>query len=64
MADFSIPINAFEVPKHVTLRLPPGNREDGMRAPITIPLSQLPVETLEALIEEFATAVMAVANEK
>ena len=62
MADFSIPINAFDVPTHVTLRLPAGNREDGMRPPVTIPLSQLPDETLAQLIEEFAASVMIAAG--
>ncbi len=63
MATFSLPIVPFPVPTHVTLQMPPGKRQDGMQKPITIPLADLPNEALQALIEEFAVAVMEAAGQ-
>lgn len=62
MAEFKLPIVPFPVPSEVTLQLPAGKREDGLRPPVTIPLEQLDDHTLAALIEEFAVAVMAKAR--
>ncbi len=62
MANFSLPISPFPVPDKVTLRLPPGKRQDGMKAPIEIALADLPDEVLADLIEEFTTNVMAIAR--
>ena len=58
MATFSLPIVPFTVPDEVSLQMPVGRREDGMRQPVKIKLCDLPDETLAALIEEFAAAVM------
>jgi hypothetical protein len=62
MATFQLPIVPFDVPTHVTLRLPPGKREDGMRGPVVIALKDLPEETLAALIDEFVNAVLEAAR--
>ena len=62
MANFSLPIVPFPVPEKVTLRTPPGKRQDGMKPPIEIALSDLPDEVLADLIEEFTTNVMAIAR--
>ena len=62
MAQFTLPIVPFPVPEMVSLQLPAGKREDGMRSPITIRLSDLSDEQLASLIEEFAASVMAIAR--
>jgi hypothetical protein len=62
MANFSLPIVPFTVPDKVTLQMPAGKRQDGMRPPVELSLEQLDDETLGALIEEFAAAVMAKAG--
>lgn len=58
MPNFSFPIVPFNVPDSVTLRMPPGKRQDGIRPPVEVSLEQLDDETLASLIEEFAAAVM------
>lgn len=62
MATIKLQLEPFPVPKHVALVLPAGKRQDGMTPRPTLPLSELPDEALEALIEEFATNVMATAR--
>jgi hypothetical protein len=62
MATFQLPIVPFDVPTHVTLQLPPGKREDGMRGPVVISLRDLSEETLMALLDEFNNAVLEAAR--
>lgn len=49
----------FPIPAFVTVKLPPGKRQDGIRQPITIPLEDLPPETLNELLTEFVEAIEA-----
>lgn len=62
MATFNTKLKPFEVPTHVTLDLPAGKKEDGFKALPTLPLEALDEDTLNALIEEFALAVMTAAG--
>jgi hypothetical protein len=62
MAAFSLPIVPFAVPEKVSLQLPPGRRQDGIRGPVEIALTDLSDETLVTLIEEFTASVMAIAR--
>jgi len=62
MASIKIEIQPFPVPSHVTLVMPVGKRQDGMKQAPTLALSELTDDALEVLIEEFATNVMAAAR--
>lgn len=62
MASINLELIPFAVPHMVTVKMPPGKREDGIQAAPTIALSQLSDEALTALIEEFAATVMKVAG--
>lgn len=62
MATLPLKVKPFEVPEYVMLDMPPGRKQDG---PIGLPkiyLQDLPDEVLEALINEFAEAVMKAAR--
>lgn len=62
MASMQIEINGFPVPEEVTMKMAPGRRQDGIRQAPTFKLHELSDDTLAALIEEFATNVMAAAR--
>ncbi len=62
MATINLRLEPFQVPTHVTVLLPAVKRQDGMNPSPQIPLKELSDEALEALIEEFAANVMAVAR--
>lgn len=62
MATINLKLRPFEVPTHVTVELPAGRKQDGVKPAPTVALSELPDETLEALINEFAEAVMKAAR--
>ena len=63
MATLQFELKPFDVPKTVTVVMPTtGKREDGIQALPTIPINQVDEETLNALIEEFALAVMTAAG--
>jgi len=62
MASISLNLKPFDVPSEVTVNFPgSGNRQDGMQKLPTLKLNQLSQEALDALISEFAEAVMAAA---
>jgi hypothetical protein len=54
----------FEVPDLVTVKLPPGKRQDGIRPPVTVPLEDLPSDVLDELLAEFVEAVQLKAKGK
>lgn len=62
MATFNLEIVPFSVPDRVTLKMPAGKRQDGIRPPVEVMLPDLSDEQLAALIEEFAAYVMAAAR--
>jgi hypothetical protein len=62
MATMKLELNPFDVPDHVTVKLPPGRREDGMQALPTIALQDIDEETLASLCDEFTEAVFAAAG--
>lgn len=62
MATINLKLQPFSVPTHVTVELPAGKRQDGIKPAPTLALSELPDEVLEALINEFVEAVMATAR--
>lgn len=59
MATLPMQLIPFPVPTEVTLKVPSsGKREDGFSSPISIPISSLSSEVLEAMLAEFCEAVM------
>lgn len=46
-------LNPFSVPNYVTVKMPPGNKQDGFREAPKFHLSELSEETLNALCEQF-----------
>jgi hypothetical protein len=62
MANISLPVKPFDVPESVVLDMPAGRKQDGPIGLPRIKLSDLPEETLNQLIEEFAANVMAAAG--
>ena len=62
MASINLQLQPFPVPSMVTIAMPPGKRQDGMKPAPTMALNELPDEVLEALIEEFAANVMKAAR--
>lgn len=51
MASLQIKIQPFEIPDYVNIQVPGGDE-------VEVPISELDGDTLAAMIEEFATAVM------
>ena len=65
MATIALTLKPFPVPTEVVIEMPgTGVRQNGMKPLPTLKLNQLDVETAEALITEFAEAVMAAVNAK
>lgn len=63
MASVSLQLKPFSVPSEVVIDLPgTGKREDGMKQLPTLKLNQLAPAELEAMISEWAEAVMAAAQ--
>ena len=62
MATVQLKVKPFEVPDRVVLDMPPGRKQDGIVPLPQLALSDVPRETLEALIAEFAENVMAAAG--
>jgi hypothetical protein len=62
MPTINLKLKPFEVPTHVTIAMPPGRKQDGMKPLPTLALEDLDEETLNSLIEEFAQAVMTAAG--
>lgn len=65
MAQITVQLNPFPVPTHVTLKSEPGLRQDGFigfKQPSSIPLSDLDLQTLEALCAEFRESVLLAAR--
>lgn len=58
MATYPIEVQPFDVPESVRLVMPPGRRQDGMRALPELRLSDLPRTTIEAMCAEFASRVI------
>lgn len=62
MATINLQLQPFPVPTHVNIVMPASKRQDGMKPAPTLALSELSDEALEALINEFAEAVMKAAR--
>jgi hypothetical protein len=62
MVSINLVLQPFPVPTDVTIQMPPGKREDGMKAAPTLKLSDLNEETLAALCDQFTNAVFAAAG--
>lgn len=58
MVTVTLKLEPFPVPTHVTVQMPAGKRQEGMKQPPLLALSDLSDETLAALIEEFTENVM------
>lgn len=56
-ASLEVELKPFNVPNFVILKPEVGKREDGMKEPISLPLSQLSAGTLEKMCEEFTREV-------
>jgi hypothetical protein len=63
MASINLEILPFTVPDEVSIKMPgTGKREDGIKPAITMKLSDLEVDSLIALCEEFTNNVFAAAG--
>jgi hypothetical protein len=62
MATINLQLQPFPVPTHVTISMPAGRKQDGIKPLPTLALTDLSDEVLSALIEEFATNVMKAAR--
>ncbi len=62
MATLSLELVPFPVPNEVSIKMPAGKRQDGMKPLPTLALEDLSTEALEALLSEFCEAVMAKAK--
>ncbi len=62
MATLPLKIKPFDVPEYVLLDMPPGRKQDGLQGLPKVRLEDLPDDVLEALITEFAEAVMKAAR--
>lgn len=59
MASIEMKLKPFSVPNFVIVEEPPRLRQEGFKQPRSIPLSEVPVATLEAMCAEFRAAVLA-----
>lgn len=59
MATIPLQLIPFDVPAVVLGQLPPGRREDGIRAAPQYRLEDLPKETVQELIDEFTKTLWA-----
>ncbi len=57
MATIETKLNSFVVPNFVTIQQSPGRRQDGIKELPSIPVSQLPSDTLRQLAQEWLTAL-------
>ena len=62
MATINLELQPFAVPTDVTIKMPPGKREDGMKTAPSMKLTDIPEDVLAVLCEEFTTAVFAAAG--
>jgi hypothetical protein len=62
MATIQLELQPFKVPTGAIVKQKPGRRQDGFQPAQELPLSELPIETLEALCEEFTLAVFKAAG--
>jgi hypothetical protein len=58
MATYPIEIQPFDVPESVRLVMPPGRKQDGLRALPELRLVDLPRSTIEAMCDEFKSRVL------
>lgn len=58
MATIPIEIQPFDVPESVSLVLPPGLRQDGLRPTPMLRLIDLPRSTIEAMCDEFKSRLL------
>lgn len=59
MAQVSFPVVPFEVPTVVVIAMPSsGRREDGMRPLPTVPIAELPRETVEQMCADFTKTML------
>lgn len=63
MASISVELSPFPVPTGVTMIQKPGLRQDGFRPAPQLKLSDLSPATLDAMCEEFRTAVFEAAGQ-
>lgn len=59
MAFIQFEINPFPIPTGVTVKLPPGRRQDGIRPMPETLLHQLDKATVEQLCDDFKASVLA-----
>ena len=59
MSSINMKIRPFQIPNFVSLEQPPGRRQDGMKAAITVPVGDLDPQTLSDLCDEFRAALFA-----
>lgn len=64
MATIETKLRPFTVPNFVTVVMPPGKREDGLKPVPSFSLRELSPETLAELCDEFRVAVFAQAMKK
>jgi hypothetical protein len=57
VASIQVELNPFPVPTGVTVKMKPGRREDGFRPAPELKLTELSPVDLDAMCEEFRTAV-------
>jgi hypothetical protein len=62
MASVQLELNPFPVPTGVTVRMKPGLRQDGFRPSPELKLTELSPVVLDAMCEEFRTAVFEAAG--
>lgn len=59
MATLEVQLQPFELPTGVRVKVAPGLKQDGIRANPEIRIRDLPIGTLEALINEFKLSLLA-----
>lgn len=60
----NIELNPWIIPNFVTLKMPPGKKQDGFKPAPAIPIESLDVKELAAQCDRFRADVFAKANKK
>lgn len=64
MATIPLVLRPFTVPNYVTVEMPPGRREEGLKPSPTFALTQLPPEVLDQLCNQFRMNVFDQAEQR